>query len=373
MGTKHILFLTSWYPSPDSPFAGDFVQRHANAAAFLNRITVLHANRNDSQSGNYEIRQNEGNPKEIIVSYKGSFFKPFNYLKRLIALRKGLKLAGNYDLIHLNVTYPAGIFALLLKLIKNKKYVITEHWTGFRKEQFGKINPVERFLIKLILKNSEIILPVSSDLGKSMLEVAPGRKMEVIPNVVDTKIFKANNNEPNAVKKFLHLSSLKDDHKNISGMMRVAKKLADEGYLFEFHIGGTGDPDFIHEFIRENHLENKIFHFPSITYDEVPSKMEEFDCFVLFSNYENQPCVQAESFASGLPFIGTDVGGISEFLPENFGFLIEKENETDLYNAMKKVLDGHHFAAKEKLNQYAVQTFSYEIIAGRFNAVYDKI
>ena len=374
MTRSHILFLTSWYPTKKSPFAGDFVQRHAKAAALLNDITVLHAERNDKQKESYEISVIKDSITEIRVHYKGSFFKPFNFFKRLAALYKGHKLTGNYDLIHLNVTYPAGIFALFLKKFKHKKYVITEHWTGFRKEQFEKINFVERFLIKQIVKNSDIILPVSQDLGESMLRISPKTKMEIIPNVIDTKVFTLNKNPiKNPIKKFLHLSSLKDEHKNISGMLNVAKKLLDEGYQFEFHFGGTGSSELIESFNNQHHLENSIFYFPSLAYEEVPEKMWEFDSFVLFSNYENQPCVQGESFACGLPFIGTDVGGIKEFLPENFGFLIEKGNEKALYEAMKKVLNNHSFASKKEMNHYAVNLFSRKVIAKRFDDIYQMI
>lgn len=374
MKTKHILFLSSWYPSRISPFNGDFVQRHAKVVALQNRVTTLNATRDDSMIKNYEIVQNTEDLTEINVYYKGSFFKPFNYVKRLIALNKGLKKVGSFDLVHLNITYPAGVFALYLKFFQHKKYVITEHWTGFRKEQFRNINFVECFLIKMILKQAEILLPVSNDLGKSMLEVAPLKKMEVIPNVVNTDVFKLSNFPSNHSKiRFLHLSSLKDEHKNISGMLRVAKRLTDENFSFEFHIGGNGSLDWIEQFIQENNLEKTVFLFSELSYHEVAKKMQAYDAFVLFSNYENQPCVQAECFATGLPFIGTDVGGISEFLPKDFGFLIEKGNENELYEALKKIINGFTFVSKEKMNQYANVNFSAEMISEKFNKIYDNI
>lgn len=374
MKTKHILFLASWYPSRISPFNGDFVQRHAKVVALRNRVTVLSAVRDDSMAENYQINETKTDLNEINVYYKGSFFKPFNYIKRFVALYKGVKLVGNYDLVHLNVTYPAGVFALYLKFFKQKKYVITEHWTGFRKEEFRKINFVERFVIKTILKQAEILLPVSNDLGKSMLEVAPGKKMKVIPNVVNTEIFTVNNSiSHHTTIRFLHLSSLKDEHKNISGMLRVAKRLSDENLPFEFHIGGNGSLDWIDEFIRKNNLEKTVFSFAELSYFEVAEKMQAYDAFVLFSNYENQPCVQGECFAVGLPFVGTNVGGISEFLPENFGFLIEKGNENELYKMLKKIIHGHRFVSKEKMNEFAIDKFSPERIAEKFNEIYENI
>src|SRR5690606_37981236 len=122
---KHILFLSSWYPSRLRPFAGDFVQRHAWAASRLNQISVLHAIKEEGLKGTYETDVQEGIIKEVVVYYKHCKFRPWNYVRRLIALNRGLNHIGNFDLVHLNVTYPAGVFALYLKFFKHKKYVIT--------------------------------------------------------------------------------------------------------------------------------------------------------------------------------------------------------------------------------------------------------
>ena len=38
----HILFLSGWYPSRVSPSNGDFVQRHAEAVATVQNVTLIH-------------------------------------------------------------------------------------------------------------------------------------------------------------------------------------------------------------------------------------------------------------------------------------------------------------------------------------------
>ena len=120
-------------------------------------------------------------------------------------------------------------------------------------------------------------------------------------------------------------------------------------------------------------IENYIFPFGRIPHENVNQLMQNFDCFVLFSRYENQPCVQIESFASGLPIIASDVGGIDEFFPDNFGILIESENEDSLYQAMKNVIHGKSFSSKTEMNSYAKNNFSNEVIASKINEVYNKI
>lgn len=374
MKPKHILFLSSWYPSRLSPFAGDFVQRHAIAASKINEITVLHACKDSSLKERFKIEENiTENVKEIIVYYRNTSFKPLNFLRRFIALNKGYNRIKNINIIHLNVTYPAGLYALYLKFIRKKPYVITEHWTGFREESFQKINTLEKFFIVKILKNASKLLPVSQDLANSMHKYAEKVPFEVIPNVVFTEYFYPYEKEMNLKPKFLHLSSLKLEHKNIPGILNVIKRLAEENLSFEFHLGGTGDPKYIEDFRKEHQLENIIFTFGKLSYQEVPPKLNQFDGFVLFSNYENQPCVQTESYACGVPFIGTDVGGIKEFFPPNFGYLIEKGNEDQLYDSLKTIIQGKVFASKDKMHAYAKENFAPKVIAQRFDQVYREI
>jgi len=98
--------------------------------------------------------------------------------------------------------------------------------------------------------------------------------------------------------------------------------------------------------------------------------MEESDFLVLFSNYENLPCVIVEAFACGLPVISTDVGGIKEHLDNKKGLLIRKGNEDELYNALNKMLDNQNNYDKSTIRKYAVDNFSYEVVCKSFVELY---
>jgi glycosyltransferase involved in cell wall biosynthesis len=371
---KHILFLASWYPSRILPFSGDFIQRHARAAALMNKVTVLHAIKDEKLDEIFKVSVVNGSPREIIIYYQSCRIKYFNFFRRLKAYHKGYLLVGDFDLIHLNTCFPAGIFALVLHYFKRKKYILSEHWTGLHPDKYRHLSFFSRIFIPWILNKSKLWLPVSQNLGCSMAKITKPKPIEVIPNVVDTKLFSPTTlSKKNTKMKFLHLSMLNEAHKNISGMLRVGMKLANEGYSFEFHIGGNGSLNIINQFIAENQLNDFIFPFGELTHEQVPQKMNECDCFILFSNFENQPCVQGEAFAIGIPLISTNVGGIAEFLPNNFGILIEKGDENALYNAMVEVINGKQFASKEEMHLYSKQHFSPEHIAYQLNNIYNSI
>ncbi|MBK8141573.1 MAG: hypothetical protein IPK57_11530 [Chitinophagaceae bacterium] len=77
MSRKKILWLCSWYPAKTEPFNGDFIQRHARAAALYNDIYVIHVagdeTGNNKKPGE-EIHQSEGLTEQIIYYQKSTSF-----------------------------------------------------------------------------------------------------------------------------------------------------------------------------------------------------------------------------------------------------------------------------------------------------------
>jgi hypothetical protein len=74
MPRKKILWLCSWYPGKTEPFNGDFIQRHARAAALYNDIYVIHVTGDSSgKTENTEEEINKsGSLTENIIYYKRS-------------------------------------------------------------------------------------------------------------------------------------------------------------------------------------------------------------------------------------------------------------------------------------------------------------
>ncbi|QHC84086.1 hypothetical protein AS589_04435 [Empedobacter brevis] len=372
---KHILALASWYPSRVFLDNGDFIQRHLRAISTLNDVTLVHAIKDEKLKSDFEVVDSiNQNVREIIVYFKPSFFRPFNLINQFRAFLKGTSFVKKVDLIHLNVVYPAGLIAVYLKYRFRKPIVYTEHWTIFSPERLTELSLYQKILIKNILSKVDYLCAVSKDLDDKISRVFSIKPSKIIPNVINLDNFSINEESEKDQKIFLHLSHLGDEHKNITGMLNVAKRLVEEGFDFQFQIGGNGDLSMIDEFIKENNLSNVIQSFGRLEYDEVNQKMKNATCFVLFSNYENQPCVQIEAFSSGIPVIASNVGGISEFFPEGFGVLIEKQNENQLYEAMKNFIENKiELKSRAELHQFAEDHFSTQKIAQQFDNVYNSV
>jgi glycosyltransferase involved in cell wall biosynthesis len=140
------------------------------------------------------------------------------------------------------------------------------------------------------------------------------------------------------------------------------------------HIIGDGDQlPFIDKAKQLSLNDEFLFFHGAKKTDEVAEMMKGSDFLLLFSNYENFPCVIAEAYSCGLPVVSTDVGGIAEHLTEKHGLLVKPKDEETLMHAIEKMLDHLHDYDKEFLHDYAVKNFSYESVGSKYSDVYAEI
>ncbi len=390
MSKLNILFLSSWYPNRVLPTLGNFVQKHAEAVALSSNVTVLYVCSDAGNKEMYEIAESELNGVYTINVYYKKVRHSFPLVSELQKANRyirahflGLKLVktkmGRVDLVHHNILYPAGIIAWYLKKFKGIPYIITENWTGYLPSKNTARGGLEKILSKMIARNASYITPVSKDLKEAMIKLGFDCKYEIIYNVTDTKLFypsSAGTSVREGKIKIIHISTLDDAHKNISGMLRVTKKLSELRQDFEIWFIGDGDASPHVKMAKELNILNSFAFFDGTkTTKEVADIMRNAQCFLLFSNYENLPCVMVEALASGIPIVSSTAGGIPEHINAQLGLLVKPLDESALLEALNKVL-GQIRAGKYDprfLNSYAIDNFSYEKVGIKFKALYERI
>lgn len=378
----NVLFLNSWYPNKVLSHNGNFIQQHAKAVSLLANVYCLHAMSID-QEKKFEISivKNEG-IVEVVVYYKkvvnDGLFALFEKKKRqhaayLKGFQEILKICKSIDIVHLNVVFPAGFFAMFLKTKYKIPFVITEHSTVFLETNRETYNIVQRYYIRKITNKAGVICPVSEDLKKAMRRHGVQGDFQVIPNVVNTSFFRFQKEKPCLSYQILHVSSLKEEHKNVKGILNVVRVLHEKRKDFKFTIIGDGDLNSVRDYMKEIGMDESICELVGKSSLEfVAKKMRESNVFLLFSNYENSPCVISEALVCGLPVVASDVGGISEMLDESNGVLVPAQNELILLKALNQVLETLDNYDNKAIAKKAVARYSYENVAKQFINIYQK-
>ncbi|AMC10670.1 hypothetical protein Lupro_05175 [Lutibacter profundi] len=366
----HILFLSSWYPTRVSPTRGDFVQRHAEAVATLHKVTIVHLISDKRLRGKIELSETKNNNIETKIIYVPHTKNPaYKFMLFFNTYLKTIKRIDFFDIVHLNVTFPVGVIALYLKWLKKKPFIISEHWTGYQKQNIKSIGILRKLVTKIIVKNASFVCPVTKNLQNNMMIFGLKGNYCPVPNVVDTNYF---NISENIIKKFTvtHISHMGNEHKNVEGILNVISKLESKIPHLKFNLIGENSEKYI-SLIHKLRIKNVtiIDQIPNI---EIGNYLNKSSVFVLFSNYENLPCVILESFACGTPVISTNVGGISEYFPKNFGYLIKPKDEISLENTILKIYNKKLNYNKKLMHNYALDNFGVQIISLEFTKLYTK-
>lgn len=378
---KKVLFLCSWYPNRRNPTLGNFVQKHAEAACLLNEVVVLAIVADETIHSIEVVENRRGELNEVLVYFpkKKAGFLSFSKLRSFLSYKKafdmGMKrvnqLVGRPDIVHLNVIYPLGYFARKLKEKLGVPMVISEHASGFQ----GGANAYPKVILSLakkVLKSSACVMPVSNDLGERLKQLSPNITIKVIPNVVNEAIF-IPSEEIDVTNKFVHISTAFEPAKNLLGIIRTVKRLSSENANFSLHIISDGDVSKAHQLARELGVLNSfVFFYPTMTTQEIASFLKQSRALVLFSNFENFPCVIPEAFMAGIPVIATAVNGIPEYVNESNGILIQAKDEAGLLSAFKSLIDSQPFD-KEKLRAYAMEHFSYAAVGQQLDEIYKNL
>lgn len=365
----HILFISSWYPSRILPYNGDFIQRHAEALALIHNVTAIHVIADSNLKTPLEIIENNQNGVKSLIAYVKSsrniFVKFYRFFGAYLML---IKKAGAFNLVHLNVIFPAGFIALYLKWFKQKPYLISEHWHGYHQPFCKEIGFFKRFFMKLIAKNASVICPVTDNLGFAMADFGIKNDFIKVPNVIDTDLFKPAERE-DKIFNIIHISSM-EPVKNVPKILEIISQLQKTKIDFKFFLIGNNAQDF-NELAHKLDINDKHICFVNqLPQQALIPYLQQADVLVLFSSIENSPCVILEAFACGVPVISTDVGGISEHFPKVFGTLIKTNDSQGLLNKLQQYQQKKETTSKEVMHQYVNQNFSKKAIAKQFTKVY---
>lgn len=374
MERKKVLWLCSWYPNRVSPFDGDFIQRHARAAALFHDIHVIHLVQVGEGPARVTEEQSAGGLTEQIVYYRNSsglagYFRWLLLYKQ--AIRNFIVRNGKPALVHVQVPMKAGILALWLRRRYKIPYVVTEHWGIYNtvvEDNIGKRSRLFRSFLRRILRQSSAFIPVSQYLGEAVNRMLLSKPFTVIPNTVDISRFHYRPREKQGFR-FIHVSNMVP-LKNPEGILRAFAAFILTSGQAELWMVGDREPG-IRAYAATLGIPTGMLRFcGEIPYTAVAEEMKNADALILFSQIENAPCVIGEALCCGLPVIATAVGGIPELVDPGNSILLEPGDEKALTASMHKMVAQYPQYNRPAIAAHAAARFSYTAAGGMLDRQY---
>lgn len=375
----YILHLPSWFPEADKPYTGNFIEKHIDAISLFQDSITLKVVK--SYVSRLKMTDETVSPKNRVITFyvahKNGFagrlwnkiFTKYYYYRGIFYIQKKYGIPA---LIHLHVAYPMGGLALFLKRIWEVPIILTEHWSVYHAENWRQISSIKQRKIKHLLKNIDGLTTVSNHLMQSIKSIRPVSQGFIISNVVNTDLF-----VPDSVVKektqMIHISTLEQKSKNIMGILKVISEIMEIRDDFVLHIISEFENPEAIQYVKDHQLEPFVVFLGSMPELQVAATLSEHHFLLLFSNYENQPCVILEAFSCGLPVIATTVGGIPEIVNDERGVLVPRKDEQALKDAILKMLDEHTQYNKTDIRDYAVHNFSPYQIGNAFHHIYKML
>jgi glycosyltransferase involved in cell wall biosynthesis len=377
-----VLFLTSWYPTDEYPTHGIFIRNHAKALSrYCNVIVIYVYSSKELQHTTLEHSVN-GQLHEYVIGFSKSkipflksfiyFIKYAYYYYQLSKLVK--KHFGTIPFAQINVIFPVSLFFPIIRYVLDIRYFsVFEQWTGYLKEDNSYKGWLRKFVTKKIIQKAEKVWCLCDYQKQSMQGHQLFGNYDVLGNVVNTDIFLPKKNF-NPTKKFVHISTLDDKQKNITGIFRVFAELEKEGHHFELIVIGGKDEYLIPAKKLAQVLGlTKVVFKGIIAQENLPLYYQSADAFVMFSNYETFCVVVYEALSCGTYVITSNVADFDKILPQKFATIVSPQNESELKSAILSVLDNKISINPEEAHQWVKENFSEEIIGKKFFEFYSNL
>tara|TARA_B100002051_G_C16691723_1_gene615881 strand:- start:199 stop:1323 length:1125 start_codon:yes stop_codon:yes gene_type:complete len=311
---------------------------------------------------------------ENIFPYRNFIFKLkfFRYFYSFFYIIVNIKNFKDFQIVKSNQLIGSHL-GLLLKLILNTKFICR---LGYEPNMFWKNN--KNFLMKLLLKiyskiiykYSDIIIVTSLPIKNYIIQTFNINKnrIKIIPNYVDTKIFKILKPKKNKFKRFVTITRF-DKQKNLD-------------FMFKEVLIANGSLDIIG---AKNNFENyrllskkinlKAKFLGPIDNIKLPNKLSNYDFYLSTSLYEGNPKTILEAMSSKIPVISTSVDGTKDIIKDGKnGFFINNKK-----GSLKKKIN---FIKNKKLNlkiittnarNYVLKNNSLSVISNKENKIYKKV
>ena len=375
-----VLFISRWFPTREQPVGGVFVRELAKAVALHDDVVVLHCSGLDpSLSKLWRLQQeNDESLTNGIATYRvwhRSFvFKKISYFVYIWSIFQAFRQIASEGIrphvIHAH-SYDAGLPAILIGKIYGIPAVVTEHSSEFPRKQLGRLGP---YVARFAFEKAELVMTVSKSLQKAIEGYGIKASFRVVPNVVDTNLFKPGTSvrPKSGLKRLLCVALFNPSHiKGIPHLLKAFALLQKNRDDWQLDIVGDGPARNDYERLKaELELGDKIIFHGVKTKQEVAEFVRQADLFVLPSLFETFSLATAEALAAGTPVLATRCGGPEEYITDDVGMLVPPGDTSALCKGLDYMLDHLETFSSEQISSYARKRFSPQTVGDKLHRLY---
>lgn len=247
--------------------------------------------------------------------------------------------------------------------------VITSH--GSDMMGYDIDNSFYPYCIKAI-NGCDKVVTISKKNHEVVLERFPEAKEKSITlkNGYDPKIFFLQNLDRQEVlkefginkkyNKVVMFAGRLTENKGIDVLLNAAKKYEDGDTLTIIAGGGGLLPDLIEQ-VKELELKD-IFFAGDQTQISLSKLYNISDVLAVPSRVEGFGLVAIEALACGLPVVATNQGGMTDFINEKVGALVDVEDDIMLEKELSKILQKERTFNRLELANYAKNNYSQQVV-----------
>lgn len=334
-----------------------------------------------------ELTVNEnGNLTEITLLYPkvkspllgvSAYLKFKKYNQKLSECINLAEKKQSIDIAHLQAIFPACIPTLSFLKSKNIPLFITEHWTGYSKEDNGYTGFIKKYFTKMIIQKAQAILVVSKKQQLAMEDHGLFGNYQVVNNVVNTSIFKPSSENiinTGETLNVLHVSSLDERQKNTTAILKVVQQLNQQHKKVRLTIVGGNTDAITHyrKITKELLIENYVEFLGNKNANEIALEMQKADVLVLMSHFEWTPVVISEAIACGLPVLSSNVGDIKAMIPDGFGKVLN-DNTIDAFVNELLIFKKSDYKDASTMHAYISNHYGEKAVAEALIKIYKEV
>jgi glycosyltransferase involved in cell wall biosynthesis len=381
---KNVLFITRWYPNRVDKLDGNFIENHARAASMFCNIAVLYIGADSKMSNRLYDSQvaKEFGFTVIRIWYRnndvsakgfGRVIKFFRYIK---ATQMGWQLIkknfGMPDVSHVHIFTRPALLAFYLQYKYRIPFMITEHSSHFVHDLPVLLPPLKWFA-QFAARQACCITAVSKTLQTAMLNFGLRGNYTIVPNVVfvQESLEKTIINDEAII--IIAIGGLTDHRKNINGLIDAFIRIHHLIPAAQLNIVRPASNELHSKALISGLLNKRIFFHDYLSNEEVYKLLLRSSFLIVNSLSETFSMAAAEALACGKPVISTRCGGPEEFIDESSGILIDINDEIQLQEAIIKMCKEFKLYDPEKLQKYAQDHFSVEIVGKKLMGIYEEV